>query len=97
MLKRKRENESLGLAADVVYQNGGLDPLGSLTRCYPRSSDLHLQNSIKDFPTPKEFGALMEKIECGEDGKGGFRLDELVQMNFGSVQLYVTTAVVRDE
>jgi demethylmenaquinone methyltransferase/2-methoxy-6-polyprenyl-1,4-benzoquinol methylase len=68
--------------------------LGGIVSGAPREY-LHLQNSIKDFPSPKEFGALMESLECGEDGRGAFRLDELIQMNFGSVQLYVTTPITR--
>jgi len=70
---------------------------------------LHLQNSIQEFPTPEEFKALMEGINCatsiettafGEDGKetkvaerkaGAFRVEEVRQMNFGSVQLYLAT------
>lgn len=50
----------------------------------------HLQNSIKDFPSPTEFSALIDSVEC-EGGDGGFSFDELVQLNFGSVQLYVST------
>jgi demethylmenaquinone methyltransferase/2-methoxy-6-polyprenyl-1,4-benzoquinol methylase len=53
----------------------------------------HLQNSIKFFPSPKEFVELLEQVKCNEDGDGAFRVDELVQLNFGSVQLYVTTAL----
>lgn len=53
---------------------------------------LHLQNSIKDFPTPPEFKHLMENLSCGEDGKGNFEMEEVIHMNFGSVQLYVGTA-----
>lgn len=68
--------------------------LGGIVSGAPREY-LHLQNSIKDFPSPKEFGALMERLECGKDGQGAFRLDELIQMNFGSVQLYVTTPITR--
>jgi demethylmenaquinone methyltransferase/2-methoxy-6-polyprenyl-1,4-benzoquinol methylase len=68
--------------------------LGGIVSGAPREY-LHLQNSIKDFPSPKEFGALMERLECGEDGRGAFRLDELIQMNFGSVQLYVATRITR--
>jgi demethylmenaquinone methyltransferase / 2-methoxy-6-polyprenyl-1,4-benzoquinol methylase len=49
----------------------------------------HLQNSIKDFPSPAEFATLLESLQCVESG-GDFHLEELVQMNFGSVQLYVT-------
>jgi len=68
--------------------------VGGIVSGAPREY-LHLQNSIKDFPSPKEFGALMEGIECGQNGQGAFRLDELIQMNFGSVQLYVTTTITR--
>ena len=53
---------------------------------------LHLQNSIKDFPTPKNFVKLMEGLSCGENN-GRFRVNELRQMNFGSVQLYITTPI----
>lgn len=67
---------------------------------------MHLQNSIKDFPNPKDFVQLMENLQCRQPTSGGddntssntvgsFALDELMQMNFGSVQLYVTTRVVR--
>jgi demethylmenaquinone methyltransferase/2-methoxy-6-polyprenyl-1,4-benzoquinol methylase len=58
---------------------------------------LHLQNSIKDFPSPPEFAKLLEGLSCGESGNGHFNVDEIVQMNFGSVQLYVTTAVGKPE
>ena len=56
---------------------------------------LHLQNSIKDFPSPTEFGYILEGVTCGNDKRGAFHLNELIQMNFGSVQLYVTTAIQR--
>lgn len=68
--------------------------VGGIVSGAPREY-LHLQNSIKDFPSPKEFVTLMESVECGEDGQGTFRLDELIQMNFGSVQLYVATPITR--
>ena len=68
---------------------------------------LHLQNSIKDFPSPKQFASMMENLSCtqsttvGADeetsttssGRNYFRVDDIVQMNFGSVQLYVTTVM----
>jgi demethylmenaquinone methyltransferase/2-methoxy-6-polyprenyl-1,4-benzoquinol methylase len=54
---------------------------------------LHLQNSIKDFPIPSEFNKLMQNLSCGEDGKGRFNMDDVVHMNFGSVQLYMGTVV----
>jgi demethylmenaquinone methyltransferase/2-methoxy-6-polyprenyl-1,4-benzoquinol methylase len=54
---------------------------------------LHLQNSIKDFPTPPRFKELMENLSCGEDAKGHYEMEDVMHMNFGSVQLYVGTAV----
>jgi len=68
--------------------------LGAVLSGAPREY-MHLQNSIKEFPTPAEFRALMEGLECGRGGKGTFKVEEVVQMNFGSVQLYVATPVVR--
>jgi demethylmenaquinone methyltransferase/2-methoxy-6-polyprenyl-1,4-benzoquinol methylase len=67
--------------------------LGGILSGAPREY-WHLQNSIKDFPSPKEFGKLLEQVKCDESStEGAFRLDELVQLNFGSVQLYVTTSL----
>ena len=59
---------------------------------------MHLQNSIKEFPSPTEFVSLMEGLDCDiENGKGqmrgNFRVDKLRHMNFGSVQLYLATPV----
>jgi demethylmenaquinone methyltransferase/2-methoxy-6-polyprenyl-1,4-benzoquinol methylase len=54
---------------------------------------LHLQNSIKDFPTPPRFKELMENLSCGEDANGHYEMEDVMHMNFGSVQLYVGTAV----
>ena len=68
--------------------------LGGILSGKPREY-WHLQHSIHDFPSPREFGKLLENLgETCDDG--AYRLDELVQMNFGSVQLYVTT-VIRDQ
>lgn len=58
---------------------------------------MHLQNSIKEFPTPTDFVSLMENLNCNygwrKKEKGNFRVDNLHQLNFGSVQLYVATPV----
>ena len=68
--------------------------LGGILSGKPREY-WHLQHSIHDFPSPREFVELLENLrETCDDG--AYRLDELVQMNFGSVQLYVTT-VIRDQ
>ena len=63
---------------------------------------LHLQNSIKEFPIPAEFKALMEGLLCSAGGKededamtGAFRVHEVRQMNFGSVQLYLATPYIQ--
>jgi len=65
--------------------------LGGILSGAPRQY-WHLQNSIKDFPTPAQFREIIESVKC-DDAGNGFRFDELVQLNFGSVQLYVTTAL----
>lgn len=65
--------------------------LGGLLSGKPREY-WHLQHSIRDFPSPREFGVLLENLSESCDD-GFYRLEELVQMNFGSVQLYVTTVV----
>jgi len=51
---------------------------------------LHLQNSIKHFPSPSEFNALIANVKCGKGKKksGGFHVEPVINMNFGSVQLY---------
>mmetsp|Transcript_16780 Transcript_16780/g.30401 ORF Transcript_16780/g.30401 Transcript_16780/m.30401 type:complete len:338 (+) Transcript_16780:149-1162(+) len=66
---------------------------------------MHLQKSINEFPSPPEFVKLMEGIKCrvrgGEDGEeweidtfGSFRVKEVVNLNFGSVQIYVATPIL---
>jgi ubiquinone/menaquinone biosynthesis C-methylase UbiE len=55
---------------------------------------LHLQNSIKDFPSPTEFVNFIKSTKCPT---GYFEVGELIQMNGDSVQLYVSTAVRNDE
>ena len=48
----------------------------------------HLQNSIQDFPAPVAFSNFVEGLQCALD-TNSYALDELIQMNFGSVQLYL--------
>jgi hypothetical protein len=55
---------------------------------------MHLQNSIKDFPTPVEFVKFIKSVKCPT---GSYQVDELIQMNGDSVQLYVCTAVRDDQ
>jgi demethylmenaquinone methyltransferase/2-methoxy-6-polyprenyl-1,4-benzoquinol methylase len=53
---------------------------------------MHLQNSIKEFPTPDEFNNLLSTLD-GECPSGRFVMNDVEHLNFGSVQLYVGRAV----
>jgi demethylmenaquinone methyltransferase/2-methoxy-6-polyprenyl-1,4-benzoquinol methylase len=78
--------------------------LGALLSGAPKEY-MHLQKSIKEFPSPKEFVALMEGLKCpvwnDDDGEmqidtfGAFRVKEVVNLNFGSVQIYVAIPVLK--
>lgn len=54
---------------------------------------IHLQNSIKEFPSPTKFKEMMETLSCGKRGRGAFQVEEIQQLNFGSVQLYLASPV----
>jgi demethylmenaquinone methyltransferase/2-methoxy-6-polyprenyl-1,4-benzoquinol methylase len=60
--------------------------LGGILSGKPREY-WHLQHSIQDFPAPPDFVKLIESTVCET---GIFRVEDLVQLNFGSVQLYVS-------
>ena len=45
----------------------------------------HLQNSIQNFPSPKDFKKLVDQLQCTD---GSFTVDEIMDLNFGSVQIY---------
>jgi demethylmenaquinone methyltransferase / 2-methoxy-6-polyprenyl-1,4-benzoquinol methylase len=60
--------------------------LGGLLSGAPREY-WHLQNSIKDFPKPNDFVKLLESVDC-ETGR--YKVQDLIHMNYGSVQLYVS-------
>lgn len=81
----------MGAAAKLFIRHV-VPVLGAILSGAPREY-MHLQNSIKEFPSPKEFKAIMETLKCGQEGKGKFRVDNLIQMNFGSVQLYLATPI----
>jgi demethylmenaquinone methyltransferase/2-methoxy-6-polyprenyl-1,4-benzoquinol methylase len=67
--------------------------VGALLSGAPREY-MHLQNSIKEFPSPKNFVKLMEGVRCNNGGRRGtFVVDKLKHLNFGSVQLYIATPV----
>lgn len=58
--------------------------LGGMLSGRPREY-WHLQNSIKDFPSPKHFQRLLETTVCDT---GRFDFTSLAQLSFNSVQLY---------
>lgn len=77
--------------------------LGAMLSGAPKEY-MHLQKSIREFPSPKEFVDLMEGLKCpvvNGDGEievdmfGTFRVREVVNLNFGSVQIYVATPVLK--
>ncbi len=119
----KKNNESK--LAIMEFSEPGPDSgiMGSLARLFIRhvvpafgaalsgfpKEYMHLQKSIKNFPSPPEFVALMEGLRCsmnvgrGENGDekldidmfGSFRVQEVVNLNFGSVQIYVATPILK--
>lgn len=79
--------------------------LGGILTGHPRAYR-YLQQSIDNFPSPSEFITLLEGLRCDVRGAandteinknvvGYFKVDELVNLNFGSVQLYTMTALLR--
>lgn len=58
--------------------------LGGILSGAPREY-WHLQNSIKDFPSPNEFVQQINQLSCNT---GQFEVDRVDQLNFGSVQIY---------
>ena len=49
----------------------------------------HLQNSIQNFPAPEEFRAMIDGLQCDDNGKS-FHVEEVEDlfMTFGAVQIY---------
>jgi demethylmenaquinone methyltransferase / 2-methoxy-6-polyprenyl-1,4-benzoquinol methylase len=90
ILEFSEPDKSAGMLGKVatVFIRHVIPVVGGILSGGPREY-WHLQNSIQDFPSPAEFATLLESLQCVDSG-GDFRLEELVQMNFGSVQLYVT-------
>jgi len=80
---------ALGLVA-AVFIRRVVPLLGALLSGRPREY-LHLQNSIKEFPTPSGFKAEIEGVRCeiGKRKEGRFEVREVRGMNFGSVHLYL--------
>jgi len=86
------EGGVMGLAARIFIRYV-VPVIGAILSGAPREY-MHLQNSIKEFPPPKEFVALMEGVKCGDEGRGTFHVDDVKYLNFGSVVLYLATPVI---
>ena len=82
-----------------------LPAIGAMLSGYPKEY-MHLQKSIAEFPSPPEFVELLQGLKCpvkresgeGEleiDMFGSFRVKEVVNLNFGSVQIYVATPIMK--
>ena len=79
--------------------------IGAILSGHPKEY-MHLQKSITDFPPATEFVKLMESLKCpikkvGGDEEleidtfGSFRVKEVINMLFGSVQIYIATPILK--
>jgi demethylmenaquinone methyltransferase / 2-methoxy-6-polyprenyl-1,4-benzoquinol methylase len=48
----------------------------------------HLQNSIKNFPSPEDFRVYLDTLQCSGSKQPSFVVDEVKNLNFRSVQIY---------
>mmetsp|Transcript_20233 Transcript_20233/g.50336 ORF Transcript_20233/g.50336 Transcript_20233/m.50336 type:complete len:355 (-) Transcript_20233:1583-2647(-) len=93
---------ALGAAAGVFIKHV-VPFIGGLLSGGAKQEYKHLQNSIKEFPSPDVFKQQLQDLDCplrddDEDAYfyvGNFDMEEVVHMNFGSVQLYIGKAAVR--
>jgi len=94
------ETDGLLGAAAGLFIRQVVPVIGSWLSGGAKDEYKHLQNSIREFPGPKEFKNQLENLNCPrEDGHGHvtvghYAVDEVVSMNFGSVQLYIGRAVI---
>ena len=94
----------MGLMARAFIRHV-IPSMGAMLSGAPREY-MHLQKSIKEFPSPPEFVKLIEGVKCpiksvDEEGEvqidtfGSFRVKEVVNLNFGSVQIYIATPLLK--
>jgi demethylmenaquinone methyltransferase/2-methoxy-6-polyprenyl-1,4-benzoquinol methylase len=89
-------NGILGAAAGVFIQHV-VPFIGGILSGGARQEYIHLQNSIKEFPSPEQFNNQLQNLECSllnndirEDiYVGYYNMQPVKNMNFGSVQLYI--------
>ena len=87
ILEFSEPDDSFGLlgATARLFIRHVIPFLGGILSGAPREY-WHLQKSIKNFPAPAVFRQQIDALECGA---GSFHVDEVEQMCFGSVQLYI--------
>lgn len=92
ILEFSEPDDSFGIMGHVArwFIRNAVPTVGAILSGAPREY-WHLQNSIREFPSPKEFSRMLESLEC--HGVKAFRFDEIVHLNFGSVQIYSMVAV----
>ena len=94
----------LGAAAGIFIEHV-VPFVGGLLSGGAKQEYRHLQNSIREFPAPGEFRRILGSLECPlreDDGDhyfyvGNYEMEETTNMNFGSVQLYIGRAVIRQK
>mmetsp|Transcript_4259 Transcript_4259/g.11035 ORF Transcript_4259/g.11035 Transcript_4259/m.11035 type:complete len:350 (+) Transcript_4259:110-1159(+) len=93
----------LGVAAGVFIRH--VVPFVGGILSGARQEYLHLQNSIREFPGPEVFRSILQTLDCqlrADDADvhfytGHYEMEDVVYMNFGSVQLYLGRAAVRQK
>lgn len=102
--KPTQKHGIFGAAAGVFIQHV-VPFVGGLLSGGAKKEYRHLQNSIAEFPSPEIFKKQLETLECplrDDDDDvyfyvGNYAMEDVVHMNFGSVQLYIGRAAVKQK
>jgi len=100
------ESDGIMGAAAGIFIKHVVPFVGGILSGGARQEYLHLQNSINEFPSPEEFRSILQHdLECplrdDDDDSyfyvGYYEMEEVRHMNFGSVQLYIGRAAVKQK
>lgn len=101
-----QSNGVLGAAAGIFIQYV-VPYIGGIMSGGARKEYIHLQNSIKEFPSPNTFNEQLQNLECpllkkNNDNDqdyhlytGYYDMQPVQNMNFGSVQLYIGRTAIK--
>jgi len=100
-----QSNGVLGAAAGIFIQYV-VPFVGGIMSGGARKEYIHLQNSIKEFPSPNTFNEQLQNLECpllkNNDNDqdyhlytGYYDMQPVQNMNFGSVQLYIGRTAIK--